>query len=269
MGNIIVNADDLGMTPGTNKAIFKGYDHGIITHSSIMSNGDYFTEAVEGLKNRKDLNIGIHLNLTYGKALNYNQIYNDKRGLFNLGFMEILIKSLFDKNFIKEVKKEFELQIRRAMDSKIAISHIDSHRHIHMIPKIYDIVVDLSVKYDIKKVRLINESLIDSVSTAKSFDFILNGGLIKFILLKTFNEINTRKTKLHNLRFFSILYTGTVRKDILAKLRASKYDYEVMVHPGITDADLETTFYDEGEKAYRLSKNREIELDAVLDENVR
>ena len=50
MNNIIVNADDLGMTPGTNKAIFEGFDHGIVTHSSIMSNCDYFTEAVDGLE---------------------------------------------------------------------------------------------------------------------------------------------------------------------------------------------------------------------------
>jgi len=269
MGNIIVNADDFGMTPGTNKAIFKGFDHGIITHTSIMSNADYFTEAVDGLKKRKNLNVGVHLNLTYGKALNNNRIYNDKKGLFNLGFMAILVKSLFNKDFIKEVKKEFELQIRHILDAGITITHIDSHRHIHLIPKIYNIVIDLSVKYNITRVRLVNENFIDSLSIAKSLDFIPNGGLVKFILLKTFSKINTQKIKPYNLRFFSILYTGMVRKDIFEKLRASKYDYEIMIHPGIIDADLEAKFYNESEKAYRLSKNRESELDAVLDENVK
>jgi len=83
MNTLIVNSDDLATTPGTNKAIFKGYDDGMITHTSIMANGDYFTEAVEGLQSRKDLGVGMHLNLTYGKALHSNPVYNDTQGIFN------------------------------------------------------------------------------------------------------------------------------------------------------------------------------------------
>ena len=61
MSSLIVNADDLGMSQGTNRAIFLGYDKGVITYSSIMSNADYFKEAVAGLKNRKGLQVGICL----------------------------------------------------------------------------------------------------------------------------------------------------------------------------------------------------------------
>ena len=50
MSNYIVNADDLGMTPGTNKAIFDGHDNGYINSTSIMTNCDYFNEAIHGLK---------------------------------------------------------------------------------------------------------------------------------------------------------------------------------------------------------------------------
>lgn len=265
MNNIIVNADDLGMTPGTNKAIFEGFDHGIVTHSSIMSNCDYFTEAVDGLKTRKDLNIGIHLNLTYGKALNSNPLYNDNNGVFNLGYMAIFVKSIFQKDFIKEVKKEFELQILCVLNSGITIMHIDSHRHIHLIPKIYNIVVDLSVKYNIKRIRLINEDFLDSLSISRKYNFILNGGLIKFILLKIFSKINSKKANLHDdFRFYSILFTGVIHKDIFERLKSSVYNYEVMIHPSITDLDNQILFYDENEKAYRLSKDREIELSAIL-----
>ena len=261
----MVNADDLGMTPGTNKAIFEGFDHGIVTHSSIMSNCDYFREAVDGLKVRKDLNIGIHFNLTYGKALNYNRIYNDNHGVFNLGYMAILVKSIFQKDFITEIKKEFELQILRVLNSGITITHIDSHRHIHLIPKIYNIVVDLSVKYNIKRIRLINENLLDSFLMSRKYNFILNGGLVKFILLKTFSKINSKKANLYeNFKFYSILYTGVIQKDIFENLKSSGYNYEVMVHPGITDLDIHVVFYDDNEKAYRLSKDRESELNAIL-----
>ncbi len=265
MNKIIVNADDLGMTPGTNKAIFEGFDHGIVTHSSIMSNCDYFSEAIDGLKTRKDLNIGVHLNLTYGKSLNSNPIYNDNSGVFNLGFMAIFVKSIFQKDFLQEVEKEFELQILHILNYGITITHIDSHRHIHLIPKIYNIVVTLAVKYKIDRVRLINEDLLDSLSISRRYNFILNGGLIKFILLKIFSKINSKKANLHNdFRFYSILFTGVVHKDVFERLKSSVHNYEVMVHPGITDLDNQILFYDENEKAYRLSKDRESELSAIL-----
>lgn len=265
MNSIIVNADDLGMTPGTNKAIFDGFDNGIVTHSSIMTNCDYFLEALDGLKTRKDLNIGIHLNLTYGKALNCSLLYNNEKGIFNLGYMSILVKSILHKDFLSEVEKEFNMQILRALNAGISITHIDSHRHIHLIPGIYSIVVRLALKHDIKRVRIINENILDSFSMSKKYNFILNGGLIKFILLRTFSKINAKKINLYSdLRFYSILYTGVIHKDIFEKLKSSGHAYEVMVHPGITKLDTEIHFYDENEKTYRLSKDRESELSAIL-----
>lgn len=263
--NTIINADDLGMTPGTNEAIFRGFDNGMITHSSIMTNCDYFLDAIDGLKTRKNLKIGIHLNLTYGKALNNSKVYNNNSGIFNLGYMAIILKSLQNNDFLIQVEKEFELQILRAIEAGISITHIDSHRHIHLIPKIYNIVVELAVKYKIKRVRVINENIFDSFLMTKKYNFFLNGGLVKYFLLKTFSIINTKKRNLYGeIKFYSILYTGVIDKDILKKLQLSSQRYEVMVHPGIIEMDMLVNFYDENEKKYRLSIERENELDAVL-----
>ncbi len=265
MNNIIVNADDLGMTPGTNKAIFNGYDHGMITHTSIMANGDYFSEAIEGLQERKELGVGIHLNLTYGKALHFNSVYNDAEGIFNLGYLKLLALSIRNKEFLKAIEVEFEQQILRAVHAEISITHLDSHRHIHLIPGIYPIVAKLAKKYDIFRVRLVNENIIDSMSLSGRYNFILNGGIIKYLLLRTFTAIDASHANLYeNIKFYSILYTGVVTRDILQKLRISDEHYEVMVHPGITELDKDVVFYDPDEKSYRMSKDREDELEAVL-----
>ena len=65
-------------------------------------------------------------------------------------------------------------------------------------------------------------------------------------------------------RFYSILFTGVVHKDVFERLTSSVHNYEVMVHPGITELDSKVIFYDKNEKAYRLSKDRESELRAIL-----
>ncbi len=265
MNRLIINADDIGMTPGTNKAIFKGYDNGVITHTSIMANGDYFLEAIKGLQRRKTLRVGVHLNLTYGKALNLSAVYNDDRGIFNLGYLSILLKSTYHKKFLEAVEKEFEQQILQVTEAGIVLTHLDSHRHIHLIPGLYRIVAKLAIKYNIERVRLINESMMDSFLLSKKYNFIFNGGIIKFILLKTFTVLNARYANFYkNIKFYSILYTGVVSEDILKKLKNSNEEYEIMVHPSMPELDEYLSFYDQSEKNYRVSKEREDELNAVL-----
>ena len=111
MSNYIVNADDLGMTPGTNKAIFDGHDNGYINSTSIMTNCDYFNEAIHGLKARKDLKVGIHLNLTYGKSLSGSFMLGNQYGFFNLSYLQILYKSIVSKSFLAEIEDEFVLRL--------------------------------------------------------------------------------------------------------------------------------------------------------------
>ena len=265
MHNIIINADDLGISPGTNEAIFQGYDKGIITHTSIMANGDFFEEAVESLQSRRGLHVGIHLNLTYGKALTQNPLISDRESILNLGYLEILLKSMRNCAFVDAVKKEFESQIVYALDAGLVLSHIDSHRHVHLIPRLYEIVIELAKKYNIHRVRLINENLRTSVNLTGKYNFIGNGGFIKFLILKVFTRINERKENLcRNRYFYSILYTGVIEKDVLKKLYESNTAVEVMVHPSLSVLDKGIIFYCQNEKKYRFSPERKKELEAVL-----
>jgi len=265
MYKVIVNADDLGMTPGTNSAIFKGFDEGYITHTSIMANADYFDDAIEGLDDRKELGVGMHLNLTFGKSLHFNTLYNNAEGVFHLSYLKLLFLS-YNKVFLKSIEQEFEKQIMRVLDKGIKLTHIDSHRHIHLIPGIYHVVIKLARKYNISRVRLINENIFDSLSLSQRYNFILNGGVIKYLLLRTFSVINRKHADLYkNIKFYSILYTGVVTHDIIRKINQLNEEYEIMIHPGINILDKNVFFYDnKGEKAYRLSKDREDELNTVL-----
>ena len=263
---MIVNADDLGMTPGTNRAIFEGHDNGAITHTSVMANADYFEEAMEGMRSRRGLGLGMHLNLTYGKALVPDPLYCDENGIFNLGYGTLLKRS--DDAFISAVKKEFEAQIQRVLenyDSSAGLTHIDSHRHIHLIPHLYPVVATLADKYTIPRVRLIKERFVDSLKLAGRFNFILNGGIIKYMLLRSFSAIDAKKADRYgDMKFYSILYTGVVSPDILKKLEKSSENYEIMIHPGYPEMDRKIGFYDAGERAYRVSEDRRKELDTVL-----
>lgn len=262
---LIVNADDLGMSPGANNAIFECFDAGKITDASIMSNADYFQEALDGLRKRGIGKIGVHLNLSYGKALNQGSSLHDKNGLLKNGFVSLLCKSFTDSNIRKEIEEEFEAQIERVKKNRLEITHLDSHRHIHMIPPIYSIVVRLAKKHGIERVRLINEDLFDSLKMQKSYHVFSNGGIIKYLLLKSFSDYNRSRTDCSgNAKFFSILYTGSITERAIEKIAQSGEFYEIMVHPGDPAMDESVDFYDITEKRYRTSPARKMELDALL-----
>lgn len=67
---LIVNADDLGMSAGINRGILEAHLDGIVSSSTVMIN---MPSARPGLKdaqrNAPSLGLGIHFNLTYGRPV--------------------------------------------------------------------------------------------------------------------------------------------------------------------------------------------------------
>ena len=63
------------------------------------------------------------------------------------------------------IYNELEIWLRVILKIKeqgIEISHIDGHEHIHIIPSINKIVRRLAKKYQIERVREINENFFES-----------------------------------------------------------------------------------------------------------
>ena len=69
MGQVIINADDFGLTNGVNYGIIDSFLYGITTSTTLLANGAAFDHAVELASEHPDLEIGVHLNLTLGKPL--------------------------------------------------------------------------------------------------------------------------------------------------------------------------------------------------------
>ena len=68
--DVIVNADDFGISSGVNRAIVEAFKRGLISSTTIMTNAEVFEEAVD-LIFSENLHgqVGVHLNLTHGKPL--------------------------------------------------------------------------------------------------------------------------------------------------------------------------------------------------------
>ena len=127
---LIINADDFGITKGTNEAIISLFEEKSITSTSIMIPCSDSNEAME-ISNQKGIkNIGIHLTLTSGELNPYTPVFNKRTsnslitadGYFHtdVAFME---KNADDN----EVRMEMESQIQSAILKGIDPTHLDSH----------------------------------------------------------------------------------------------------------------------------------------------
>jgi predicted glycoside hydrolase/deacetylase ChbG (UPF0249 family) len=67
---LIVNADDYGYYPFVTTGILEGIDAGMITATGVFANSETFFHDVRSLKDRSEVDVGVHLNLTFGEPIN-------------------------------------------------------------------------------------------------------------------------------------------------------------------------------------------------------
>ena len=141
---ILLNADDFGLTEGISRSILEAHDGGVLNGVSVLSNGYFFDEAVAEARRRPGLRLSVHLNLIEGMALSHP-------GPLRHSFL-----SLWRARTVPEqVRTELAAQVRRVADAiGRAPDGLDGHRHVHMIPGVFECVLDLAEEFRIPYVRI-------------------------------------------------------------------------------------------------------------------
>ena len=153
---LIVNADDFGISEAVNRGIVDAHDRGIVTSTSIMATGAKFEHAVELALQRPGLAVGVHLVLTEHRPLTgasaaASLVRAD--GAFEPHLTQLFKRRLRGLVSMAEVHRELDAQIRRVRAAGIAISHLDGHQHVHVLPGVAQIVAELAAAHGISAVR--------------------------------------------------------------------------------------------------------------------
>jgi len=139
---LIVNADDLGRTPGINAGIFEAHDKGVVTSATLMVNYPAASAVAELSRSAPGLGIGLHVALTGGpSALPPEQIPSL---LDASGHLPAKPEGLGGAR-LEHVLLEARAQLRRFRELMGRDpSHLDSHHHSHRLPVVLDALVTLS-----------------------------------------------------------------------------------------------------------------------------
>ena len=245
MRKLVVNADDFGFTRDVNQGILEGHRNGILTAATLMAPGAAFDDAVRVALENPSLDIGCHLVLVGSPGL------------------PATIPQLVRAMALGQIRvyEELAAQVRRIVDAGLKPTHLDTHKHTHLLPPVLDAVARISEEFAIPWVR-------------RPFDFPMEArrpgiarravsgtvGLVRGRFERTLTRHQCRSTD----HFAGFQITGNYdASELAALIRAlPEGSTEFMCHPGRCTDELRSA-------NTRLKESRERELRALSSPEVR
>jgi len=242
---LIVNADDFGFTRDVNEGIVQACREGILTATTLMATGAAFAHAVALARENPGLDVGIHLVLVGSPG--YPPTVAGLMQAIALGRIRIY--------------EELAGQVRKVLDAGLGPTHLDTHKHTHLLPPVLDAVARLADEFKIPWIRRPFDLPRHAAGVPwptrlanRSFGFIR----------RRFHRVLTSRGCSTTDHFAGFQMTGRYDARELAALIRSLPEgvTEFMCHPGFCTDELRNA-------QTRLKESRRRELDALTSAEVR
>ena len=223
---MIINADDFGYSPQVNDAVAECFRRKVINRTTIMVNMPDAADAAQlARENGFWDRVGLHINLTEGKALSKecadSELCDENgylKGTFHVPFKARLY---LPHRIRRAITAETEAQIKKFISMGFTLRHADSHNYTHSYFSVYKEVRPLLQKYCFRSVRISRNIPEGSFTPA----FAVYKGLFNFILKRL------KRKGISSTRYF-----GSVRDfENSPDKNKIKNDLELMTHPLMTD----------------------------------
>jgi predicted glycoside hydrolase/deacetylase ChbG (UPF0249 family) len=275
-----VNADDLGLTSGVNRAIAQAHRDGIVTSATLMANAPAYPDALALLQAMpqypsREISVGCHVVLIDGTPACASESIPSlidpgaSTPTFYRKLWKFALAALRGKISARDIETETSAQIRKLKDSGVPISHLDCHKHSHMFPPILEGVLRAAVAHGIRAIRNPFEP---SFARPASLAFH-TANLVRSVETSLLNRSYARQF-IETVRRFGlsttggslgVTLTGTLDAEGFAEtIRSLPADgtYEFVCHPGYNDMDLAGA-------GTRLLQSRETELQLLCSPGTR
>lgn len=242
---LIPNADDFGYTRDVNEGIIHAHRAGILTATTLMATGAAFDHAVTLARENPSLDVGVHLVLVGSDGFPPT--------------VAQLIREIARGRI--QIYDQLAAQVRKVQNAGIRPTHLDTHKHTHLLPPVLGAVARIASEFGIPWVR-------------RPFDLPLHAGGVPWSRRAVSKSLGFARAGFHRVlsrhgcrttdHFAGFQLTGHYDAAELAQLIRDLPDgvTEFMCHPGFCTAELLAS-------RTRLKESRRRELDALVSREAR
>ena len=263
MPRLIVNADDFGIAPGVNRAILELHAAEILTSATLMAQAPATEEAVKMALAMPTLGVGCHIVLVDGTpvsvARSIPSLIDRSTGAFHPTLGNSLRRLYTARIRASEVEVEAAAQIALLQSYGLRLTHVDTHKHMHMFPPILRPVLRAAKAAGIRAIRNPFEPIWSLNATNEAPEL----RRAEVILLRRFESKFRRIVAEEGFSTtdgaVGVLATGTVNIATVNALITAMPEgtFEFVSHPGYRDEQL-------ARMHTRLLESREIERNALM-----
>lgn len=239
MPELIVHADDFGLTPAVTRGILEAHAAGVVTSTSVMVGTPGWPDAADVLRARTypTLDIGLHFDLLVGPGQSLSMV---------------VTRALTGRLNTPDIQNECTAQLARLQATGVRVTHIDSHRHTHALPGVWEAVHAVAAEHGLH-VRV----------PAEPWRTARTPRLAAQLHRAAVSMSSWRPSAHQRVHFTGLTLTGAqnFEADLLRTLDGLQPGVtELMVHPGHVDPPLATL------DGYTWQRERE--LAALLSQSV-
>jgi predicted glycoside hydrolase/deacetylase ChbG (UPF0249 family) len=264
---LILNTDDFGLTRGINRAIAELHEAGALTSATLMANGPAFDDAVATVGEHSGLGVGCHIVLTDGVPILSQQEIPTLLGTdghrFRSSLLSFLVAVLSGRVSRDEIVREAVAQIERLQHDGIDVTHIDTHKHVHILPRVARPLLEAAERCGIRAIRNPFEPAWSRSLAHHPRPWLLRRlqvGLIYFLRPRFLALPQIRSGRVRTTDgTLGVAATGNLNASTLRLILDAMPDgvWELVCHPGYNDPELDAI-------TTRLRETREVEYRALL-----
>ncbi len=263
MGQLIVNADDFGLTSGVNRSIFELHQAGVVTSTSLMARAAATDDAIDLALSTPALGVGCHVVLVDGvPVLPPHQIptlVNPRTGRFPSTLTTFLLRLFTGRIRTAEIEAEAAAQIEFLQSKGLRLTHVDTHKHTHVFSAVLRPLLRAARSAGVRAVR-------HPFEPAWAVRATVGAPLQRGAQLTALRMLEPRSRQILAQEGFvttdgtiAMAGTGVLDAATLGSLLRNLPSgiWELVTHPGYNDADLARV-------RTRLRASRDIERSALL-----
>jgi len=262
MPRVVVNADDFGQTAGINRAVFELHQAGLLTSATLMARAAATDEAIEIARATPSLGVGCHIVLCDGAPIlptaRISSLLDRSTNLFAPWLTMFLGRLLTGRIDPAEIEIEAAAQVRYLQSRGLKITHIDSHRHTHMFPRVLRPILRAARSCGIRSVR-------NPFEPAWAVRATAGASLVRAAQVSILRCLQSRWRRIVEEEEFTttdgtlgVSCTGALNTAALNRLlkQVTVGTWELVTHPGYNDDDLARV-------RTRLRASRDIERESL------